>query len=194
MRFISFLPPAETKNKTVKDTEHLVPPKVYISHCLTLPSDIMELTRFACVLQSCGCDVILDICSDVKVNNSGGLFRWIPTNIQRADKIVVLLTPDYLSVLKQPLISVGDQSLDIGFHESVRKVHTELFHISNILYNDPQRQHKGLLIVRRDVPTGQCPSWLSDVISLEYPATLDTNDSRLRKIVCDLLCSKNTDI
>ena len=71
--------------------------RVYISHCME-EKDI--LLNFLNSMESCGFDVILDICNLVEINNSGGILRWIQMNMATADKIIIIATSRLLSELQ----------------------------------------------------------------------------------------------
>ena len=52
---------------------------------------VQHLTTF-------GVQCVIDLLCQVEINNTGGLANWLPYAITNADKILVVVTPNYLQV------------------------------------------------------------------------------------------------
>ena len=48
-----------------------------------------------------GTSVVVDLTRQIEINNCGGLSQWIPKQMSSADKIVVVLSPEYLKVVEK---------------------------------------------------------------------------------------------
>ena len=67
---------------------------------MVTPSEKCLLLEFASVLNKlCDVDVILDISSIVAINNVGGYNAWVATNMEAADKILIIATLRYIELL-----------------------------------------------------------------------------------------------
>ena len=51
-------------------------------------------------LHEYGVQCVVDLLNTVEINNSGGLASWVPKSITNTDKIVVLLTKEYIQVCR----------------------------------------------------------------------------------------------
>jgi len=58
----------------------------------------MEILKLANGLNQYGIHCIVDMLNTVEINSMGGLPNWLPDNISSADKILVILSKDYINV------------------------------------------------------------------------------------------------
>merc|ERR1711962_623478 len=137
----------------------------------------MLLARFAGAIKSSGFDVILDICSEVEISNAGGISQWIPRNIKLAEKILLVLTPRYLSALHPNIRHEIYEEAE--FTADVCKVNSETNYIHNLVYNDTCSS-KNVLLIRKDVHLSEIPSDLQNYHSLEFPDKFEQKDLRFR--------------
>ena len=124
--------------------EILLTKNVYVSHCSQDQDEILLLSQFVAALKKSGVNVIIDIFSQVEINNSGGFSRWIPDNIRKADKILILLTENYLSALQDV------KELD-ATSECVRKIHSEMNYMRGYLEKGVRGCTKGVVVVAKGV-------------------------------------------
>jgi len=59
----------------------------------------MAILKLANALNKNGIRVILDLLNTVEINSMGGLPNWLPDSISNADKVMVVLTKDYIKVI-----------------------------------------------------------------------------------------------
>ena len=110
--------------------------------------------------------------------------QWIPSNIEKADKILVVLTPRYLLALQS---STCDASCDdVEFIGDVCKVHCETNFINNAVYNITFSP-KDVISIRRDVGIVQLPSILENYHSVQFPDRFDQKDPCFRDLIGALL-------
>ena len=145
--------------------------QVYISHNIHLKKEVNSLATLASLLQSNGIDVVVDIFNQVQINNVGGWSRWIPTKMEKADKILLILTPNYLSALKE-LSRVEPTLWTPCITENMQKVHTEFNHVNNILLNE-LHDAKSVVLVTKGVSRVDIPRVLTNVQSIEFPVKFD---------------------
>jgi len=153
--------------------------KIYISHCAVDEEERVELAKFATMIKSWMFDVVIDVCSEVQIVNSGGLSRWIPQNMKTSDKVIVVITPAYLKALQ-----TNDT---FALNEDLRKVNAEYTYITNILYNDLHYSKK-VLIVAKGVRPSEFPFVFKNKFYIEFPDKLDVDtDMHFRSIMGVLL-------
>ena len=72
---------------------------VYISHCASKKREIEKVLSLANQLQSfSNVKVCIDLCNQNSIVDCGGLSFWIPENLTKADKIIMVFSPSYLKV------------------------------------------------------------------------------------------------
>jgi len=49
---------------------------------------------------------MIDLLSQVEINSVGGLYNWLPSKIIYSEKIIVVLTKDYLKVCRDNVICI----------------------------------------------------------------------------------------
>jgi hypothetical protein len=103
--------------------------KVYLSHCAESKQEKRALSQFVGALKRFGIDVIVDVFSQVDINNAGGVSRWVHINMMKAEKIVVLLNEDYTLALQMGVV-VEEHGYEVK--ESFRKVHWEVDYMNSL--------------------------------------------------------------
>lgn len=74
---------------------------VYISHHHETDAEIETLLHFVDVLRLFSIKVLIDLCEPLYSKKEDTTLSWVSLNIRRADKIVVLLTQNYIETLKR---------------------------------------------------------------------------------------------
>ena len=112
---------------------------VYVSHCFSGKTQIDRLYQFTgCLVRSLpDMNVVMDETRQVEITNAGGIAQWVSEQLIIADKILVLLTKDYLNVLKGKPIDISG---------SVHKTWTEFHYIQSLLSESHDRNEKVVLI------------------------------------------------
>ena len=70
---------------------------MYISH-LTPDNKELRILELVQNITSFGVQCVIDLLCQVDINSRGGLANWLPFSIKNADKILVVVTPNYLRV------------------------------------------------------------------------------------------------
>ena len=78
--------------------ESLEPTTVYISYFADTEKKEERVLYLAAALSQFGIKCTLDLLCQVDINNNGGLPIWLPENVTNSDKILVVITRDYLEV------------------------------------------------------------------------------------------------
>ena len=130
--------------------------------------------------------------------------------MEHADKILVLITPDYLTALQQTFPSSGEGG-DEGNSPVVTdgtfpvesdgkspkvsdvttlKVHTELHHLKSILYNNLY-DFESVVVVTKGV-SGELPSVFARTPRFKFPKSLDPMKDGNFSTIVDVLLDKKT--
>jgi len=73
-------------------------PTVYISYSATNESQEMAILKLANALNTYGIRIILDLLNTVEIDSMGGLPNWLSDNISSADKVIVVISKEYIKV------------------------------------------------------------------------------------------------
>jgi hypothetical protein len=106
---------------------------LYMSHCAVDEKEKEKLLKFASSLQLklSGVTVVTDITCQNEINECGGMPQWVPEQMQKAKRILVVLSDKYVEMLK------SDEKDDI-----TRKIHAECNQIENYIYESCQSNEK----------------------------------------------------
>ena len=173
----------QRRRRTIRNenTEALLMKTVYVSHCMERQDEIVCLTRFLAALKRVGINVIVDILKQVEIHNAGGFSRWIPMNMERADKILVLLTPEYISAITTSKISIDNNQ-----SENIQKIHSEINFVNNLLlYKEVHEDTNHVVVVKKDVEKTELRSRVLDCRQwYKFPKKADLeNDPHFKSIV-----------
>ena len=160
---------------------------VYISHCTPDENQKKKLLNFASYLQFqlTGVTVIMDLIKENEINQAGGMSQWVPQQICNADKILVVLSDDYLKVLDQNQRNDNDD-------ENVCKIHTEYNHMKKIVYESCQITYK-LIIVSDNVKPTDFPNIFYGRSYYLMPKNVE-NSEQVSKLIRMLSVLANQDI
>ena len=160
------------EHKGSTEGEKFVRPKVYISHCMDSTRDVCLLLEFAASLESCGVDVVADVCSTVEVNTLGGLDRWMEYNMQTAHRVVLVVTPQYLCHIEGANTDCCNQ-----------KVLAELQLVERMRSNGLLGK-EDVLVLRRDVLDGDVRAPINKFNAFSFPDSFSLeNDVNYKKII-----------
>ena len=112
--------------------------RVYVSHCM---EDEVVLLNFVNSMESCGFEVVLDICNVVEINNSGGISRWVQMNMRSAERIIIIATPRFLSELQTDTCCRSENEL-------AKKIQLEMKLIGDMLNEDLMISSKITVLLR----------------------------------------------
>ena len=152
----------------------------YISHCALNEDEEKTILKFAFLVESFhpGTSVVVDLTRQVEINKVGGLSQWVPVMMRRVDKIIVILTPNYVEAVreKSPVCDA-----------SAMKVNAEYQFIQNHLHDSGQVTDKLVLCWLGDKPE-KMPSLFEDRCCYGLPVTeMDFGENNsLMKILFDL--------
>ena len=71
---------------------------IYISYCGVRDESKNKVIKFAKHLKVENVELYLDFLNQTKIDNIGGLPFWVNAKMSVADRIILILTPDYLEV------------------------------------------------------------------------------------------------
>lgn len=71
---------------------------MYISYFAGTEKEEEKVLYLAAALNQFGIKCTVDLLCQVDINNNGGLPIWLPENVTNSDKILVLITREYLEV------------------------------------------------------------------------------------------------
>ena len=117
------------------------------------------------------------------MHECGGLSRWIPSAMSKADKFLVVLTPEYLQCLSTSTTTeCSPEELNV---ERLNKVQCEYTYINNILYANPKEGRTKIVLLCKGLKNNEKLSHLfGDLRLLRFPEKLDfSKDHEFRAIV-----------
>ena len=161
----------------IDEVEKLTTRDVYLSHCITEKNDITLIRQFSDALKNLGINLMVDIFSEVEINNMGGRSRWIAANMKNAEKFIILVTPSFCN------------NMEPHFHHGVadelkRKIHSELNYLNDFLNDDSCDR---VLLVLKGLQHS-LPLLFNGRQCFMFPRRFDhPNDTDLKCIVDELL-------
>ena len=126
----------------------------YISHCATTKQQKQKLLQFSVWLESQlpGLSVIVDLTKETEINKVGGLSQWIPQQITKVDKVIVILSQEYIDALN---LSINDVKCS-DITSQTLKVISEYRYIELMLHNNYHVSNK-LIVCWQSAHPGQLP-------------------------------------
>ncbi|XP_047134159.1 uncharacterized protein LOC100202417 isoform X2 [Hydra vulgaris] len=145
---------------------------VYISHCSLAKKDKKKVMGLAAQLNSISnVNICIDLCNQNEILNHG-LAKWILDNLEKADKIIMVLTPLYLEAI----------TLRATTENEFLKVNAETDLIRKLLYKNCQRSSQFAVILDR-VRAEETPTEFAGRSQLSFPNAYNRNDKSWTALV-----------
>lgn len=169
--------------------------QVYVSHCSNSDAKRMTLLKFLNQLTKSvpTLDVVVDLTRETAISKAGGLPQWIPDSLSKADIFLVVLSGDYVKILKD----VIDKSDTSGM---TQKVHSEYLTIHKILYQKGCVKNACRLIILNADLKGDMllveniPEYFRGRPIYKLPSDLVLHTNDFNKIVSLFTVSKNKNV
>ncbi|XP_066931773.1 uncharacterized protein [Clytia hemisphaerica] len=161
-------------------------PTVYFSYISKDQQKEEDLLHMIAALHEYGVQCVVDLLNTVEINNTGGLANWVPKSITNTDKIVVLLTKQYIKALNETEKS-GEEITEL-MEDRVCKIHMEYKLITSMLYNTCQTScKKVLLVLGKDVLKDEIPPLFRTMFNCPLPKRFDNKDDHFMALLGILL-------
>ncbi|XP_065646408.1 uncharacterized protein LOC100202417 isoform X6 [Hydra vulgaris] len=146
---------------------------VYISHCSLAEKDIKKVVGLVAQLNLISnVRICIDLCNQNEIHNCGGLYNWIPDNLEKADKIILVLTPLYLEAIASRAPTENE----------FLKVNAEIDSIRKLLYKNCQRSSQ-LAVLLDGVRTEETPTEFVGRSQFSFPKICNQNDKSWNALV-----------
>ena len=119
-----------------------------------------------------GVIIVIDLIHQNAINNDGGMSQWIPREMKKADRILVILSNQYLASLQT-----------VENYDST-KIQAECSFIQNMIHTNLQDSEK-LVILADDVKPDDFPTIFKGRLSIPFPEKLqiDFKSENTRKMI-----------
>lgn len=154
---------------------------VYVSHCALDNKEKERILQLASLISSYGVSVCIDLCSQVEINQVGGLPHWVPDKMANVKKILLIISPCYLQALQCTDKLVEQQP------DQICKVNTEFSFIKTMLFHHSCQPTPELVVLLDGVKQKAIPDLCKGRTLCQYPKTLRVNDDNLSKLLGLLL-------
>lgn len=158
--------------------------KVYISHCCDKKMDQETVLKLANVINKFdNLEAVIDLVNQVPINDIG-LSTWISNNMRDCDKILLIFTPLYLTLVNscinqfnhrdanEPFIIDDPNSEEKVQKRTILKIGLEFSIIDNILFQQSQKS-KNIVVVSKGVKSKDFPLTFQNKMHFKFPSKLN---------------------
>uniref|UniRef100_A0A7M5V8A7 TIR domain-containing protein n=2 Tax=Clytia hemisphaerica TaxID=252671 RepID=A0A7M5V8A7_9CNID len=148
---------------------------LYISY-LSETNRETKILEMAQHITSFGVQCIIDLLCQVDINSRGGLANWLSYSINNTDKILVILTPNYLKALNTSKTPSNVSDSDVC------KVNTE-FHFVQSLFYEERQQTPHVVIVLDGVKEDEVPDIFRNRVFCKFPKSFRQDEDDAVKLM-----------